>query len=219
MTEFVLIPGFGGAADFDFVAPMLAREHEVSIVDAASRLAVAPDAILVGYSLGAALAVAYAAEHAGEHSGEHAAEHTGEHPVGALVLICGWTQPTPRLLDWSTHAADEAFARHTMVGPDSDRTPLVRPELLALLDPLLDPPRDPLPVPELGKISCPTLVIGGKYDLVATAHQSRLLYGGIADSRYVELPTGHAALAERPAEVLSLLSEFAAELAVSPAAR
>ncbi len=195
MTEFVLIPGFGGAADFDFVAPMLAREHSVSLVDGADPVTVAPNAVLVGYSLGAVLAAAHAADHS----------------VGGLVLICGWTQATSRLVDWSIHARDEAFARHTMVGPGSDRTPLVRPELLALVG--------SLPVPELGAIACPTLVIGATYDLVATAHQSRLLYGGIAGSRYVELATGHAALAERPAEVLSLLTAFAAQPSVDPVAQ
>ena len=193
MSEFVVIPGVGGAADFDFVARMLAREHRVSLVDAANPVTVAPGAILVGYSLGAVLAAAHAADHA----------------VGGLVLICGWTQATSRLVDWSIHARDEAFARHTMVGPGSDRTPLVRPELLALVG--------SLPVPELGAIACPTLVVGATYDLVATAHQSRLLHGGIADSRYVELATGHAALTERPAEVLSLLTAFAAQPSVTPA--
>jgi len=194
MSEFVLIPGFGGAADFDFVAPMLAREHEVSIAEAAAGPVTRAGSILVGYSLGAVIAAAHAASH----------------PVGALVLICGWTQPTPRLVDWTRHAGDDAFARHTMVGPGSDRTPLVRPELLAQVV--------SLPVADLSRIACPTLVIGATFDLVATAHQSRLLYGGIADSQYVGVATGHAALAERPAEVLSLLSEFAAQLSVTPAA-
>ena len=195
MTEVVMLPGFGGAGDFDFVAPMLAREHTVSLVEATAPPASDTDTILVGYSLGAVLAAAHAAAH----------------PVRGLVLICGWTQSTPRLVDWSIHAGDEAFARHTMVGPGSDRTPLVRPELLALVG--------SLPVPELGAIACPTLVIGATYDLVATAHQSRLLYGGIAGSRYVELATGHAALAERPAEVLSLLTAFAAQPSVDPVAQ
>jgi pimeloyl-ACP methyl ester carboxylesterase len=191
LSEFVLIPGFGGAADFDFVAPMLAREHEVTIVDAAASPATRAGSILVGYGLGAVIAAAHAASH----------------PIGALVLICGWTQPTPRLLDWSRHAGDDAFARHTMVGPGSDRTPLVRPELLARIE--------SLPAADLGGIDCPTLVIGATFDLVATAHQSRLLHGGIADSHYVEVPTGHAALVERPAEVLSLLSAFAAQSSVA----
>jgi pimeloyl-ACP methyl ester carboxylesterase len=186
VSTFVLVPGFGAAADFDFVAPMLARDHEVAVVETASRLTTDADTILVGYSLGAVVAAAHAARH----------------PVGGLVLICGWTQAPPRLLDWTRHAGDPAFARHTMVGPGSDRIPLVRPELLAMVE--------SLPVADLGGIGCPTLVIGATFDLVATAHESRLLHGGIADSRYVELPTGHAALAERPAEVLSLLSAFAA---------
>ena len=193
MSEIVLIPGFGGAADVDFVAPMLEREHHVSVVDATSRLETGRETILVGYSVGAVVA----------------AVHAAVHPVGALVLICGWERPTPRLVDWSRHAHDEAFARHTMVGPESERRPLVRPELLGLVE--------TLPVPQLGGISCPTLVIGATFDLVATVHQARLLHGGIAESHYVELPTGHAMLAERPAEVLSLVSAFAAQPTVAPA--
>lgn len=192
MSRFVLIPGFGGAADVDFVAPMLAREHEVSVVEATDPLVTDADTILVGYSLGAV----------------RAAAHAATHPVSALVLLCGWAQLTPRLLDWTRHAHDEAFARHTMVGPDSDRAPLVRPELLDLVE--------TLPVPRLGDIRCPTLVVGARYDLVAMAHQSRLLHGGIADSHHLELPTGHAALVERPAEVLSLLSAFATHPSVVP---
>jgi pimeloyl-ACP methyl ester carboxylesterase len=193
MSDFVVIPGFGGAADVDFVAPMLAREHEVTLADVTGRLETDADTVLVGYSLGAVVAAAHAAAH----------------PVAALVLLCGWTQPTARLIDWTRHAGDAAFARHTMVGPASDRTPLVRPELLPLVQTLA--------VPELGRIDCPTLVIGARYDLVATARQSRLLHGGIADSYYVELETGHSALIERPAEVLSLLSAFAAHPSSVPA--
>ena len=195
MSGFVLIPGFGGAADVDFVAPMLAREHQVTVLEASDPVVTDADTILVGYSVGAVIAAAHAAAH----------------PVAGLVLICGWTRPTARLLDWTRHAGDEAFARHTMVGPRSDRVPLVRAELLELVE--------TLPGPELGDIACPTLVIGATFDLVATAHQSRLLHGGIAESHYVELATGHAALLERPAEVLSLLSTFAAHPSAVPAVR
>ncbi|MFC5501826.1 alpha/beta fold hydrolase [Lysinimonas soli] len=190
MSAFVLVPGFGGAADFDFVAPMLARANEVSIVEATAPIHAGPETVLVGYSLGAVVAAAHAAEH----------------PVAALVLICGWAQPTARLVDWAEHAGDAAFARHTMVGPDSDRAPILDVELLPLAQ--------TLQLARLGEIGSPTLVIGATFDLVATAHQSRLLHGGIADSRYVELATGHAALVERPAEVLSLVSEFAAHPSV-----
>ncbi|HWH25452.1 MAG TPA: alpha/beta hydrolase [Pseudolysinimonas sp.] len=194
MSDFVLVPGFGGDADIDFIAAMLAREHQVSVASAtAPPPPTGPETILVGYSIGAVAAAAHAAAH----------------PIGALVLICGWTRPSERLLDWARHASDEAFARHTMVGPDSDRTPTVHPQLLSLVE--------SLPIPRLGNIRCPTLVIGATYDLVATAQQSRLLHGGIADSYYVELPTGHAALAERPAEVLSLVSAFAAQPLIAPA--
>ncbi len=192
MSEFVLLPGFGGAADFDFLAPMLRRSHEVTVVEPDALVETTRDTVLVGYGPGALRAVG----------------HASTHPVGALVLICGWVQPTPRLLDWSRRAGDEVFARHTMVGPDSDRSPLVRPELLSLAQ--MAAPSN------LGYIECPTLVIGARFDLVATAHQSRLLYGAIADAHYVELPTGHAALVERPAEVVGLIAAFAAQPTRAP---
>jgi pimeloyl-ACP methyl ester carboxylesterase len=193
MSDLVLIPGFGGEGDLEFLAPMLARQHRVSVVAAGAEPVTDSDTILVGYSAGAVVAAAHAAAH----------------PVSALVLICGWAEPTPRLRDWARHAGDEAFARHTMVGPGSEREPVVQPSLLPLVE--------TLPVPRLGDIHCPTLVVGATFDLVATAHQSRLLHGGIADSHYVELPVGHAVLAERPAEVVSLVSAFAARPSVVPA--
>jgi pimeloyl-ACP methyl ester carboxylesterase len=192
VSEFVLLPGFGGAADFEFLAPMLRREHEVTIVEAGSPLTTDRDTILVGYGPGAVLA----------------ASHAVDHPVRALVLICGWAQSTPRLRDWAQHAGDDAFACHTMIGPDSDRAPIVQPELLVLVDVPL--------ATNLGDIDAPTLVIGASFDLVATAHQSRLLYGAIADAQYAELPTGHAVLVERPAEVLSLITAFSAHPSVAP---
>jgi pimeloyl-ACP methyl ester carboxylesterase len=192
MTRFVLVAGFGGAADFDFVAPMLRREHEVVVLEPGSPIDADRDTILVGYGPGAVLA----------------AEHAASHDVAALVLICGWAEPTERLREWARHAGDATFARHTMTGPETERPPLVRRELLGLLD--------TLPAPTPTAIDAPTLVIGATFDLVATAHQSRLLYGAIADSHHVELPTGHAVLVERPAEVLSLLSAFAAQPSVTP---
>jgi pimeloyl-ACP methyl ester carboxylesterase len=194
MSRIVLIPGFGGAADFDFLAPMLAREHEISVIEPTDPVVTDADTILVGYSLGAVVAAAHAATH----------------PVACLILICGWTRPSARLIDWTRHAHDAAFARHTMIGPESDRTPMLLPGRPAQVE--------TLPVPQLGGIGCPTLVIGATFDLVATAHESRLLHGGIADSRYVELATGHAALAERPAEVLSLVTAFAAQPSVDRSA-
>jgi hypothetical protein len=192
VSRFVLVGGFGGASDWDFVAPMLRREHEVVVVDPGSPIDAGRDTILVGYGPGAVLAAGYAASH----------------DVGALVLICGWVEPTGRLRDWARHAVDPTFARHTMTGPETERAPLVRGDLLALVD--------ALPAPTPTAVDAPTLVIGATFDLVATAHQSRLLYGAIADAHHVELPTGHAALIERPAEVLSLLTAFAAQPSVAP---
>lgn|GEM_PF-2251200 len=192
MSEIVLIPGFGGEADFEFLAPMLAREHSVEVVDLLTPLSTHRDTVVIGYSIGAAAAAAHAALD----------------PVGGLVLICGWVAPTPRLREWALHAEDETFARHTMVGPESDREPLVQSGLLAALD--TSPNVNP------GDIACPTLVVGAAFDLVATVHQSRLLHGGIPGSRYAEVPTGHAALLERPAEILSLISAFLRQSAAVP---
>ncbi len=183
MSRVVVVAGFGGAADAGFLAPMLARHHEVTVVEAGESLETDADTVLVGYGVGAVIAAA----------------HAVEHPPRALVLIAGWLAPNDRRAEWLDHAGDPAFSRQTMVAPGSDRVPL--------------PPRsDALDRARAARVDgtplVPTLVIGATYDTVAPITETRLLFGAIPGARWAEVPTGHAALVERPAEIVALVEQF-----------
>ena len=60
----------------------------------------------------------------------------------------------------------------------------------------------------LDQIEIPTLVIGCTHDEFATPGQSRLLFGGIENARYVEIDAGHTVLSERPFELINYLERF-----------
>jgi pimeloyl-ACP methyl ester carboxylesterase len=136
-----------------------------------------------------------------------AAAHAAEHAVGALVLVAGWTGPTARRNDWIGHAHDPAFARHTLLGPEGDREPPAVDAAAARVALTAD-------AGELAAIDRPALVVGAAHDVVAPVGQTRLLFGGIPGAEWAELPTGHAALVERPAEVLALVGSFLSRAAV-----
>ncbi len=57
-------------------------------------------------------------------------------------------------------------------------------------------------------VQTPTLVIGCAEDAIVPREQSRALFAALDDARYQEIDSGHAALAERPIEVLQLIEEF-----------
>jgi pimeloyl-ACP methyl ester carboxylesterase len=187
-VRIVLVTGMGGDADADFLAPLLARHHDVTVTLPGEPVETDADTALIGYSLGAVLA----------------ARHAASRPVASLTLVCGWLETTPRLVDWTRHAFDPAFAAHTMLSVEAfgAEVPL-RPELVAMAA--------TASVGELaGDIRTPTLVIGATQDAVVGPRQSRLLFGAIPDVRYTEIPTGHAALVEQPARVLALIDDFLA---------
>jgi hypothetical protein len=214
----VLVPGLSGRPeiDFPFFAPMLRRWFDVTEVtfdglaepslDAlAARVTAAVEActtppIVVGYSLGALAAAGTRA------------------PAAGLVLVAGWWQPSPTLQHfarvWATLRAEQSDA----IG-DVARFALASAEGLATVPAL---PADALTdalvalathadLTSAPALSAPVLVIGASGDALATAHQSRLLFGAIPDARYAEVRSGHAVPHERPAELLELVTTFAAE--------
>ncbi len=61
------------------------------------------------------------------------------------------------------------------------------------------------------RIGVPTLVVGCTHDDLAGVDQARMFFASLPDARYAEIDSGHAALAERPAEVLAIIREFAAD--------
>ncbi|MBC7591073.1 MAG: alpha/beta hydrolase [Salinibacterium sp.] len=221
----VLVPGLSGRSPFDFpfIAPMLARQFEVTQVnfesaaepDLDSLLAVVEAAvdscatppILVGYSLGAVVASRVAS------------------PLAGLVLIAGWWRPAPKLLAfaevWSALRAEDSDTVNTVAslalfsaqGWDVARglpADSVTDALVALAA------RADTSASDL-TVNAPTLVIGCSHDEVATTRETQLLFGAIPDARYAEVRSGHAVTLERPAELLELITAFAASPTRFPA--
>jgi len=224
MTAVVLVPGLSGRPerDFWFLAPMLARTHQVETVSFADPAEPSdPDAllarigeavarsgetpILVGYGLGAPAAVSYAALHPLD--------------VTGLVLVAGWLTPSLALEHyakvWRRLASKAPFALPEVIAGylySADGFATVRePETGAHTDGLLEWALH-LDVSEhAALVQCPTLVIGCANDQVVSTHQSKLLFGAIPDARYTELRSGHAVVDERPAELLHLITGFTAD--------
>lgn len=60
-------------------------------------------------------------------------------------------------------------------------------------------------------ITAKTLVIGCTYDMMVPRHHSKQLFGAIEDARYTEIPSGHAVVHERAAELFYHVDRFAAQ--------
>lgn len=57
-------------------------------------------------------------------------------------------------------------------------------------------------------ITAKTLVIGCTSDMMVPKHHSKALFGSIPDARYTEVPSGHAVVHERPAELFYHIDNF-----------
>jgi proline iminopeptidase len=69
-------------------------------------------------------------------------------------------------------------------------------------------------VPELHRVSKPTLVIVGEHDRTTTPRAARALHEGIAGSRLVVLPgVGHMSFVETPEPYIDAVTTFLQELA------
>lgn len=233
----VLVPGLSGSPDdFAFVHPMLARRGRVVSVElSAEAVGVTFDAqvehvrrtiddladqrhqhdggtgeqeddgahpiVLVGSSCGALVATAVAA---------------ADSRVTGLVLLGGWLAPDDRLRD----ALDHLLAVR-------ERTPDLLDAVARLL--LLSPSASSGATPPLSPageltgrrlawarsvdlrhvhVAAPVLVVTGRADALVSPALSQELVGTFDDIRHAELDAGHALLAERPAEVLSLVEAF-----------
>lgn len=60
-------------------------------------------------------------------------------------------------------------------------------------------------------ITAKTLVIGCTFDMMVPRHHSKQLFGAIEDARYTEIPSGHAVVHERAAELFHHIDRFAAQ--------
>jgi len=64
------------------------------------------------------------------------------------------------------------------------------------------------PPPDIGRLSCPVLIIAGERDSFMTLEAARATHAAIPNSRLELLPTGHAAAIEAPADFNRIVGEF-----------
>ena len=230
----ILLTGVGETPldSCDFLFSMLARHYRVVSIDLGG-LAAAPGESLqldqlvehvarvvdlvvpgrqlsvIGYSTAALVAVAFVASRCA---------------AARAVLIAGWVESTARLrlfLElWQRLSEQDAavlgdFARFSLLSPAfigngaSHPMESLRPICLSRFS---DAQVDFLLTTDLAeiapKIAVPTLVIGSAHDSIVSIDQARSLFAAIPDARYLELDSGHAAVIERPAEVLSHIEIF-----------
>lgn len=188
----LLLPGFGGLDEFEFLAPMLARRHRVlalelpdaPFAEAVARVRAAlPDEpmSIVGFSFGALVALAVADR------------------AQALVLGAGWLHPDPRLERFAALSHVPGFLSFALLSPG------------AALDPLLQPRRHLLTADVRDhRVTAPTLVLAAEHDALVAREHSERLFGSLEYAAYETLDSGHALLAERPAEVLAHIEAFLA---------
>lgn len=167
--------------------------------------------VLVGYSLGAVVAAGVAERF--------------HRLVSRLVLMAGWvrtdSQQKLRNTLWSRlRASDQEalklFMTFTAFSPSflSGRSDAELETLIASrkieggYDVAMGLNRDIDLSDRIGSISQPTLVIAGSNDQMVPARHAQELFGGIPNSRFAEVPSGHALTTERPAQVFELIDDF-----------
>lgn len=238
----VLLHGTGGSAQASFWAlyPMLAFEHRVITFDFATELGAEPLTLdrlvgqaravikqrtetpvaVLGYSLGAVVAAKLAAEH--------------PRLLDTLVLVAGWAKTDAqqrlrnrvwRLLYESQHPSLPEFMAFT-----AHSQPFLTARTAEEVDQIVEKLRtgpDRSALMRLNReidigsclpyIRARTLVVGATFDQMVPIQHSRLLFGGIADARFAEIPAGHAVVHERPAELFWLLHTFLTDPHAHPA--
>ena len=221
----VLLPGVGGstASEFSFLLPLLARTRRVLAVDLRYGSTEVPGidglldqlaevlrqllpgrrVTLVGFSVGATVAASFAAQNPGVASlvlVTPVLRASNRHRLLA-VLRANLSEGDPtvlRSLDifsaYSSNFLEEHSPEPFLAGAIS----AAQFELFAETE-LTD---------ALPRITIPTLVVGCTHDDLAGVEAARTLFASLPNARYAEIDSGHAVLAERPAEVLAIIREF-----------
>jgi pimeloyl-ACP methyl ester carboxylesterase len=232
----VLIPGTAGSIDGHYgnIFPMMAHRQRVIALDWAEPAgetlelgqlvdqvravidAEVPDTpvTLMGYSLGAVVAAQVAADLGGK--------------ITNLILAAGWLktdthqkmrnhvwrslrdQNSPSITEYMTFCAfspafqnlktlDEMIAAAGMLSMSS------------FVDKQMDLNTRIDIADACATITAKTLVIGCTYDMMVPKHHSKALFGTIDDARYAEIPSGHAVVHERAAELFHYVDAFSAK--------
>jgi pimeloyl-ACP methyl ester carboxylesterase len=220
----ILLAGIGGtaASDFSFLLPLLARTRPVLAVDlgyggGSGRLdglvdqlagvlsAVLPGrrVSLVGFSVGATVGAAFAADNP---------------VVASLVLV------TPVVRASRRHRMLAALRGHLDAAGDDGLRVL---DIFSAHSAMFLEKHSPEPFSKDGAtsaqmslfadsdltgalphVTAPTLVVGCTHDDIAGVDGALEVFASLSNCRYAEIDSGHAVLAERPAEVLAMIREF-----------
>ncbi|TVL90158.1 alpha/beta fold hydrolase [Streptomyces sp. SAJ15] len=210
----VIAPDYPGSGATPRATEPLTIDGLADAVLAAADAAGARTFTLIGYSLGTLVSVRIAARH--------------PERVTGLVLTAGIVKPDNRLLAtvevWRRllEKGDlDSFARFTALtgfseeffnGLPSDQVEqfyrLVRESVPAGTPDQAGAVATADVSADLSRITAPTLVICPTGDALVSPAQSRRLADGIAGAEYVEIPTGHVVMAERPAAWQRLIEDF-----------
>lgn len=208
---------------FDLQLP---PEGELTLADAVDQLRAVVDhaasdgpVALVGYSFGAVVAAAYASEQ--------------PRAIASLGLVAGWSKTDRHQLVrndlWQRlHDGDpESLQRFTLlmaysagflVGRNArDWAELQQSATRPYPAQIMRLNRDIDITAGLARIDVPTLVVGCTHDAMVPLHHSRMLFGAIADARYLEIESGHAVSVERPAQLAVAIDDFTADPREHPA--
>lgn len=230
----ILIHGTGGNTDkhFSYIFPMLGIHQRVLSIDlhtpdkadlkvtdfsqqveALIQHAVAADETItvVGYSLGAVIAAQVAA--------------SLKQRVARLILLAGWAKTSSvqqlRTTIWQQLFSDKSAALPHFVNYClySDDYLSARSEQQVLdLARFVKPSQDAAKQRELNyriditsilpEIRAETLIVACREDRMVPVAQAKLLFASIANSRYIEISSGHALYIEASAEVVQLVNQF-----------
>ena len=112
------------------------------------------------------------------------------------------------IIPWNYSAAWLADNREKLAGREASIAALPRgyfEDFAALCDAFLALDL----TPQLGRVSCPTLVLVGEKDILKHAGFSRIIASGIRGARMETIPgAGHAVVIEQPKAVLARVESF-----------
>lgn len=232
-TPLVLVHGTAGSIDghFGYIFPMMAYRQRVIALDwsdpAGDKLdlaqlvaqvrAVINDAVpegpvtLLGYSLGACVAAKLAAD--------------WPEKIANLILVAGWLKTDTHqqlrnrvwrtLRDENSTAITEymtAFAFSPAFMGMKTLDEMVAAAGMLKMSPFVDKQMDLNTRIDIAAdcetIRAKTLVVGCTFDLMVPKHHAKQLFGAIEDARYTEIPSGHAVVHERAAELFHHIDMF-----------